>query len=220
MNIYFISGLGANHKAFEHLKIPQGFTPRYIAWKIPYRNESLQHYAHRMAEEIDTSQPFVLCGLSFGGIIAQEINSFLSPRKTLLISTIKQHSEKPNYMKFSKTTGAHKIIPISFFTSNRILSYTFFRNLYDPRMPKFFEYFTQKNHYYLKWSINQIIHWQPPQNEIPNLAQIHGTKDFVFPHSKIKDTELVEGGSHLMVLQKHREVSRFIQKNLVDLLPS
>lgn len=91
MKLYCISGLGANQKAFKFLKFPDGIEPVFIEWLIPERGETLVHYTQRMAKNIDTSEDFALLGLSFGGIIVQEMNRFLSPKK----NDFNLHSEKP-----------------------------------------------------------------------------------------------------------------------------
>jgi hypothetical protein len=55
-NIYFISGLGANTKVYDGLKIEGDFKLNYLEWLIPTsEDESIEAYAQRMAESIDTS---------------------------------------------------------------------------------------------------------------------------------------------------------------------
>lgn len=215
MKIYFISGLGANAKAFERLDIPKDFEPVFIDWKMPEPNENLEHYVHRMADEINPNEPFHLAGLSFGGIIAQEMNDFLDPDKTILISTIKNRGEMPTYMKFSSKFSAHKAVPVQFFTSDKILSYSFFRNLYDPRMPKLNEFFTQKDPVYLKWSINQVVNWKPSHVNFKEIYRMHGDRDLVFPSKQVHDADIIKGGTHIMVLQKPKEVSKLLNYYLL-----
>lgn len=45
-----------------------------IEWIEPLPNETIEQYAKRLAQCIDTSQPYVIIGVSFGGLIATEIN--------------------------------------------------------------------------------------------------------------------------------------------------
>ncbi|MDO5654906.1 MAG: alpha/beta hydrolase [Flavobacteriaceae bacterium] len=216
MKIYFISGLGTNKKAFERLKISKDFEPVFIDWKQPEFNETLQHYAHRMADEININEQFHLVGLSFGGIIAQEMNAFLNPDKTILISTIQNRAEMPRFMKLSSRTAAHKAVPIQFFTSESLLSYSFFRKIYDPRMPKLNEFFTIKDPFYLKWSIHEIVNWRPNDLHINKIYRMHGDKDLIFPVANVQQADIILGGSHIMVLQKPREVSKLLAQYLLE----
>lgn len=213
MKIYQISGLGANQKAFDYLKIHPEFEPICIPWIQPETGESLEHYAMRMAEKIDTNEDFVLMGLSFGGIIVQEMNRFLTPKLNILISTVKDRTELPSFMKISSKTHLHKLIPASFLTSEKGFSYALFRKLYDARMPDIYEFFEYRDPYYLKWSIDKIVNWQN-HVEMKRFVHFHGDKDLIFPFSNLHDVERIPGGTHLMVVQKAKKLSELINQRL------
>ena len=78
MKAYFISGIGADYRLFTHIRLPEGFETCYVHWIPPEKDETLPVYARRLAEQIDTSEPFVLIGFSLGGIMAVEIASWPS----------------------------------------------------------------------------------------------------------------------------------------------
>lgn len=217
MKVYFFSGLGSNRRAFKHLKLPSGFEPVFIDWNMPEKDESMDHYVQRFAEEIDVNEKFSLVGLSFGGIIVRELNQYLSPEKTILISSIQNREQMPPYMKLSSKTSAHKVIPIRFFTSEQLLSYTFFRKMHSAKMPALDEFFTFKDPHYLKWSIHQIVNWKPKFKKINGLYQMHGDNDVIFPHKYVASSaDIIKGGSHIMVLQKPKEVSKLLQEYLLS----
>ena len=90
--IYFMPGLGANSKIFEHISLPKDrFDIHLLEWKIPVsKDESIQDYAQRMAEEIKHQNP-VLLGVSFGGVLVQEIAKIIAVEKVILVSSIKSH---------------------------------------------------------------------------------------------------------------------------------
>ncbi|MBV7441561.1 alpha/beta hydrolase [Weeksellaceae bacterium TAE3-ERU29] len=215
MKTYFISGLGGDETAFERLTINSEFEPLFIDWKIPEKNEDILHYAKRMANEINDNEPFILVGYSFGGIIAQEINRLISPEKTILISSVKNREELSPFIQMVSKTGIHKVTPISFFTSDGFLSYAFFRKMYDRKMPLLKKYFNVRDPYYLKWSINQSVNWQPKHQPIEKLYHIHGDKDIVFPIKYIKNAEIIKNGTHLMPIQKHKQVSDILNNYLL-----
>ncbi len=216
MNVYFISGLGANQKAFQHLTLPEGFESHFIEWKQPLENETLQAYSKRMSKEIDCSKPFILVGLSFGGIVAQEMNDFVKPKKTILISSIKSRDEMPQLFKVLSKTSAYKMIPTSFFTNDRVLSYSFFRNIYytKKKAPDFYDFFTHRDPYYLRWSVHQIVNWKR-DFKVKNLYHIHGDQDVVFPHKKLKGkVKIIPKGSHIMVMQRAKAVNEALNEVL------
>src|SRR5947209_20272187 len=88
MTAYFISGLGADERVFENLKIKEGITLRYIHWIEPLKKESLKEYIDRLMIQVDTSDQFILIGMSLGGIIAVEMNKICQPLRTIIISSV------------------------------------------------------------------------------------------------------------------------------------
>ena len=60
MNVYFISGLGADQRVFQKLTIDPEFNPVPIEWVKPGRKESMPSYARRLSTQIDTTKPFHL----------------------------------------------------------------------------------------------------------------------------------------------------------------
>lgn len=216
MKIYQVSGLGANQNAFKYLKLNPDFEPIYVPWLQPENDETLAHYSERMTEKINTDQDFILMGLSFGGIVAQEMNRFLNPKLNILISTVKSREELPKLMKFSSKISAHKLIPSNFITSNKGFSYALFRKLYNSKMPDINDFFEYRDPQYLKWSIDQIVNWKN-HVEMGKFIHLHGNRDVVFPFSKIQNAEKIEGGTHIMVMQKAKKVSELINESLIKL---
>lgn len=220
MKIYQVSGLGANKNAFKNLRLEDGFEQVYVPWLNPEKDETLAHYAERMLDNINPTEDFLLMGLSFGGIIVQEMNRFINPKHTILVSTVKNRTEIPKLFKFSSSINAHKIIPMSFLTSDHVFSYMMLRKLYYTNRERdgLDDIFEFKDAEYLRWSIHKIVNWDHSlaYNE-KNITHLHGTKDIVFPITNIKDAVQIEGGTHIMVMQKPKLVSAEINKILTTL---
>lgn len=213
MKIYQVSGLGANQNAFRNLKLDSEHEMIYLPWFQPEKGESLEHYAQRMADKINLNEEFSLMGLSFGGILIQEMNRFLKPKLNILISTVKSREELPLFMRFSSKTKAHKLIPPKFLSSDKGLSYAMFRKIYSSKLPDLNEFFEFRDPYYLSWSIDQIVNWKN-HVEMKPFLHLHGDKDIVFPISYIHDAIKIKGGNHLMVLYKARKISQIINEQL------
>ena len=71
------------------------------------------------------------------------------------------------------------------------------------------DYFTVRDPYYLKWSIEKISDWKFEENS--KVIQILGSKDIIFPVKFSKPDFVVEGGTHLFPATKHKEVSRLLK---------
>jgi predicted esterase YcpF (UPF0227 family) len=95
--IYFIPGLAAGPEIFEHLTLPDSlYDLHYLQWKMPlHQEETIANYAMRMCEDIQHKNP-VLIGVSFGGIMAQEMSQFITTKKKSLFRVLKT---RMNYQK-------------------------------------------------------------------------------------------------------------------------
>ena len=60
--MYFISGLGADGRAFYKIKLPRGYQPIYLDWIIPLAGESFPDYAKRFSQCIKQDEEFILIG--------------------------------------------------------------------------------------------------------------------------------------------------------------
>lgn len=201
VNVYFISGMCYNCCVFDQIKLPDGYNKKYIEWNVPRPDESLPEYARTMAQNIDTTKPFILVGYSFGGVIAQEISCFLSPLKVILISTFKSDEEIPMLFKAAKSTNAADRIPMRVYASTELITDLFNRFVYHIPTSELAEVMTFVDPVYIKWAIERITNWIP-HNKCKHLYHIHGTEDQIFPYELIKNAFPVEGGDHLMVLKK------------------
>ncbi len=231
MKVYFIPGLGASSNCFKFIDLPVGYEKIYIDWFTPEGNETLEEYTHKMTKSIDTSEPFILVGYSFGGVIVQEMNKFLNPEKIILIASMKTYEQIPPLFKVVKKIKFTKWFPMSFFSNKGLLSYAFARSVYFKSRReklkeeiKIEEYMTQLNPVYMRWSINAITKWKPTSKS-ENIYQIHGTKDPIFPYKYIRRSynlenngylETIEGANHILVLEKPKKVNEAFKNILLN----
>ena len=87
--IYLFPGQGADARQFKHLELPRGYDTVHISYPVPEKYENLTAFASRFIKEIDQSKPYILMGVSLGGMICTELSDTLSPLLTILISSAK-----------------------------------------------------------------------------------------------------------------------------------
>ena len=211
MRIYRISGLGADKRVFlrvnEYLKQPIEFVP----WIEPTSKETLRSYAHRLAGTIDTSEPFALVGVSFGGMISSEMNKIIAPERTVLVSSAACRKELPSYFRGAGRLGIVPYLP------NRLLNVpkpliNVVASLKDAgQRAMVHDIMEQTDPGFLKWAVQSILTWD--NDEVPNnIRRIHGKADRLLP-LKAKANEVVEGG-HLVIVQRPKEMAGLIEKEL------
>lgn len=212
-NIYCISGLGADERAFELLNI-NNYSLQYLKPISPLSNESLSSYAFRMLDQVGQEKPVIL-GLSFGGMIAIEMAKQIAIEKLILISTVKTYNEMPRWMRIAGALNLHKLIPIK---SNRLTEKADDRRMgIETIEEKNFvdQYRKNADQKYVDWAIDQILKWKNAWVP-PNTFHIHGEKDRMFPLRNIQPTHVIEKGTHIMILNKANEISVCIEQILLE----
>lgn len=208
MIVYFISGLGADSSIFKHIQLPHFCKPVYLDWIPPQPAETLPAYALRLATSIDTTNPFALIGLSFGGMLATEIAFSLKPVCVILISSIPTVQHLPNYFRLAAVLRLHKIIPIGLIRQASILKRLF--TIETATDKKHLRAMIRKSDVqFIRWAMHAVLTWK--NTAVPeNLVHIHGTRDEVLPMRFTKPTHIVRGGGHLMVLTRANEINVII----------
>jgi pimeloyl-ACP methyl ester carboxylesterase len=213
--IYLFPGLGADETIFRKLDLP-GHEIVHIKWIKPLNKETLPEYARRLKYQIRQDTDAVLIGLSFGGMVAQEVAKLVKPALTIIISSIKTHYERPFKMILAERLKINKFIP-----SLLAIEFEFWYNWsFGPttRMEKSFIKKMAKGIHpdFTDWAADTAITWKNTEI-IPNLVHIHGDNDNLFPHWYIRNFILVKGGTHFMVYNKAEEVSAIIMQRLAAL---
>jgi len=203
IHVYFMPGMAASSAIFERIKLSEEvFEMHLLEWVLPEKKETLQQYAKRMAEKITHENP-VLIGVSFGGILVQEMAQFVNPKKVIIISSVKSNKELPRRMKIAKTTKAYKILPTSLAQNVEALAKYAFGDLIKQRVKLYERYMTMRDKNYLDWAIEQVVCWDRIEMD-ENVIHIHGDADEVFPSKNIKEFINVKGGTHIMILNRFR----------------
>ena len=205
-------GMAANVSIFEFIQLPVHYRIHTIPWEIPSKGETLQDYAKRLSLQVTEDNP-VLLGVSFGGIVVQEMNRFLKLRKLIVVSSVKTKHELPKRFEVLRRTKLHKILPTSLVEKvknwEKLLVTEPIKKigrLYDM-------YLTVKDKYYLDWSIENIVYWTQ-EKPIPGVIHIHGTNDVVFPIKNIENCISVPNGTHAMIVNR----ARWFNENLPKLI--
>jgi pimeloyl-ACP methyl ester carboxylesterase len=213
MKVYFISGLAADARVFKYIRLPEGFEAVHLDWIQPVKDETLPAYALRLADKIDTTVPFALVGLSFGGMLATEIAKQYQPAATILISSIPVSNQLPVYFKWAAKLRLHKIIPISFIKTSSAAKRLITREKSDDKK-LLWQIINESDNNLIRWSMGAILTWQ--NSVVPQpVWHIHGTRDEVLPVRFTQPTQIVPKGSHLLVMTSPDVVNQFLESALL-----
>lgn len=212
MKIYLIPGLAADRRVFRHIRFPEGYEPHCLEWLKPEHAESLPHYALRMAGQIDTGQPFILVGLSFGGMLATEIARIHRPERTILIASIPHHSHLPGYYRWAWRAGLQKLV-----TPAVIKRGVAMKRLLTAESPEDKAIIRQMardvDPGFIRWALRAIVKWEGGA-DLPYAVHIHGSRDIILPPKYTRPSHIVPKGGHLMIFNRAEEINRILERIL------
>jgi hypothetical protein len=207
MKLYAISGLGADQRVFQFLKLNHEIVT--IDWIRPLTNESIENYSKRLSKVINTEESFGLIGVSFGGLIAVEISKVLKPKFTVLVSSVELRNELPFLYKLIGKTGLLKLIPSSLFILPVPIAMWVFGTENKKLLASILK---EADLNFYKWAINQLTIWK--NTERIDCLKISGQRDKLLPAAVGSKSIVVKDGAHLMIMDKAEEVSVLINEYL------
>jgi len=215
-HLYLLPGQGGDQRLFEQLDLSDfEYTIINYSDTIPKKGESLPEYAKRIAVAIDTTRPFALVGVSFGGMLSVEISEQLSPEKVILISSAKNRTELAGKFELMRKVPFYKIIPGRMTIAMSHIGRPLFEPASCQNQSVFKNMIRAKSPKYMYRSVDMIVNWERTQNTYP-IYHIHGTKDHTIPLKKVKNPEVLEGASHFAVYFRADEIMRFLKGVMRD----
>lgn len=213
--IYLFPGQGADKRLFKNLEVPAGYDTVHLSFPIPDRRETLAEYANRFIPNIDREEPFILLGVSLGGMICTELCDTLAPEKTILISSAKSKSELPGRYTIQQKLRFNRIIPKKLTKGGARL----LQGIVEPDRkhdPSTFKaMLKRKDPLYIKRTVDMIINWDRTEHA-ESIVHIHGNNDHTIPIKNIQFDYLVEEGSHMMMVTRSEEINKIIKKILSE----
>ena len=213
-HIYCMPGMAASPKIFEYLKLPKNFEIHLLSWIPPLKDEPLTNYAKRMCQRVVHKNP-ILLGVSFGGILVQEMAKHIFVKKIIIISSLKAKEELPLPMIVAKRTNVHKLLPTKLIENIEYLTIFAFGKGIKKRVALYQKYLSERNSEYLNWAINALVNWD--QNKFSDkLIHIHGDSDTVFPVKNLINPYFKIKGGHAVIITEsiwfNRELPAMLQK--------
>jgi pimeloyl-ACP methyl ester carboxylesterase len=214
--IYLIPGVGANQDIFKNLELPKNSEVIHLKWVKHKPGESIQAYVKRLVPQIKKDTTPVLIGMSFGGIVAVELAKLVKPAKTILISSIRSKHERPIKFSLMSKLPFHKIIPGGVVARLNFWWSWALGNLTKKDRKMISEMIKEIDIDFNQWAADKAITWE--NEHVPdNLVQIHGTADTIFPHIYVDEKAYkIKGGTHWMVVNRAKEISQIIKKELAE----
>ncbi|MCB0401333.1 MAG: alpha/beta hydrolase [Flavobacteriales bacterium] len=213
--IYFISGLGADSRAFTLIREFEGYRNVFLEWIAPQKNEPLAAYANRMFADYELTEQDVLVGLSFGGLVALEISKTNPIKKVILLSSFRDKKDLKGSMQFLLNLRLYNLLPNFKMRWFDKIAVGFFGVKTREARDGLLDMFQHTDPKLVKWSLRQIRLSHYSDLCGVKLFNILGTKDQLVAYWKLPDHNFfIEGAGHLMVYEQADEVNQHLAKIL------
>ena len=211
MKIYGISGLGADQRVFQELKLSTRLET--LPWVIPNKKETLPCYAERMCSQIDQTEDFIILGVSFGGLVAVEMSKILKPKLTILVSSLETKNELKPIFSFLNKTKLGNILPKQLFVPPNRLAYHLFGTNKREMLANILR---DTDRAFSKWAVNAMLNWKNEEKIYP-LLKINGAKDKLMKGTIDSNTIVIDKGEHFMIVDKSTAISKIINERIKEL---
>jgi esterase/lipase len=214
--VYLIPGQGADSRLFKNLKIDNRFDVENIEYFTPEKSWDMKDFAQALSSKIDTNRTYYIIGVSLGGMLATEMGDFLNPEKIIVVSSAKSYNEFPGRYLFQKKLPVYKIVPAGIvkFGAQVLQPLVEPDRKYDRET--FAAMLKAKSKKFLKRTSTMILEWDRVTYR-DDIIHIHGNNDHTIPIKNVNYDYLIKDGSHMMILTKGDEMSKLINRILLDL---
>jgi len=209
--IYCFPGQGSDARLFDSIQIDTAlFKLEFIEYGTPEKRMKMKEFACSLISEIDTLNPYILLGVSLGGMICVELNEILNPQKTIVISSAKNRNELPLRYRFQKAAPLYQLFPKRSLLAGAKMMQPLVEPDRNQNKETFKSMLNEKSAVYMKRTIHLLIKWERKENT-KKVYHIHGNNDNTLPLKRIQNPDfIVENGSHMMTLTRGAEISRVL----------
>jgi pimeloyl-ACP methyl ester carboxylesterase len=183
INLYLIPGMGTDIRVFAEYNFDKTLVnPIPVSWDETTNASTLDEYALVLSGQIDTTHPFVIAGVSMGGMLAMELSRIVKPEAIILISSAKSSMGLPFKVRAVKYLPVHCLLTEKML--QRIASKKrIFKEVKSEQHKLLYQnMLLSTGAKFLKWQIDAIAHWKfEPGETTPPVFHIHGKKDKVLP---------------------------------------
>ena len=210
--IYCFPGQGADKRLFDSIRVDSTlFELEFVEYGTPEYSMDMKSFAWSLIDRIDTTKPYILLGVSLGGMLCVELTERFNPEKTIIVSSAKNTNELPYMYRFQKKVPLYEFLPKKILYEGAKIMQPLMEPDRNKNKETFKSMLSEKDPTYMERTIALIINWERETNT-KKVYQIHGTNDRTLPLRFIQNTDfVVENASHMMTLTHGREVSRILK---------
>ena len=220
--VILLPGLGADKRLFEKLQGLLKHESVVMDWIPTKGDEPLESYVQRLAQTCNSfgSRRYIICGLSFGGVIAPILANYLNAAGCIIISSVRTPVQLP--LSYKILFRPFYVMPSLFYITVaciKLLLKYFLNSFLCCKWKSLAEQFLDSDSVWLFQSLRMLLTWS--NNSLKTftsyhfpILQIHGQRDRIIPISNTCPDYVISKGGHVLVDSFSQEISECIDSFL------
>ena len=213
--IYLFPGIGCTCAVFEKMRFPAAYRVHRVEWIEPQQGEDLARYCARMTQGLEFDASDLLVGVSFGGIVVQEIaRQYPILERIVVLSSAVSVAEYPGFVRFLRALKFYRLLPGGIFRNRQLRAYLVTGQRGEKGVRSVDRFFAPLSERYFRFAIRACMEFPAADaSQIRRMRRIHGHRDALFPIRRlVSPVEDIAGATLLMVYTHAREVSRVLAR--------
>lgn len=209
--LVLFSGLGADSRIFVAQKVgfPELVVPR---WPVPDRDETLDSYCDRIADQLRPYGKCLVGGASFGGIVALHVAQRIDAYGVVLIGSVRSPAELSHWIR--ACSPLRRLLP---WLPLRAMQWACAPLATDRarcialRVNAMARQFRDSDPRVVRWSMARILDWKHAPTVPCPFYQIHGGRDFILSPRRVAADAIIPAGGHIISVSHPAEVNAFLR---------
>ncbi|MEZ6094624.1 MAG: alpha/beta hydrolase [Pirellulaceae bacterium] len=207
--IILLPGMNRDHRIFDRI-LPLLPTAAVVDWIPPKKHEPIEAYTTRFSRTLMNDEPIVVCGVSFGGIIARELTWRINAISCVLISSVRSPCELPPWIRAGRVAPP-RCAEILLNAAGTVAS-RWPQRIASPATFRARKLAGKSGEWY-RWAVAAVLGWKPSKHveRVPSF-HIHGNRDSTFPIRYVNPDTTIGGGGHVLTLTHCGEVATILKR--------
>lgn len=207
--ILLLTGMSPDVRIFDGIteRLPDASV---VPWIEPAPRESIPHYAHRLADSIGPSGDTIVCGVSFGGVVARELAVRLNARGCVLISSVRYPGQLPPWFRVFRPLARFRIEAM--LNAIGATAGAWPKQIRTRSTARLTKLGGEAGSWH-RWATSSVLRWHASRelDRVPAF-QIHGDRDMTFPIRYVRPDLTIAGGGHEIALTHADEIARILAR--------
>lgn len=206
--LVLLPGMTPSRRIFQKLA-PHLVDCEVIDWIAPGRAKTISDYAHKLVDEAGIDSSSDLGGVSFGGMVAQEVAKYCGVRLCFVVSSVRSSAElRPTQRILAHLPQCGDLAVLGVIGAVAQVWPRMGSSMATVRARKF-----RGVHGDLyRWATSAALRWQSSPDGRAKLIRIHGDRDSTFPQGDRCSDHVIVGAGHMLALTHSHELARIIHQ--------